>query len=98
MGFYFMQKYASLIDYSNEVCKERSEEYNLILFGSYSEIQAGCSVSACTEEEEERRVVVLRSLLKEGKVLLLQKLTDAYRRSGDLETRRAPQFVNLQFQ
>ena len=49
----FMQMYASLINYSNEICKERSEEYNLILFGSYSEIHAGYSVCACTEEEEE---------------------------------------------
>lgn len=49
----FMQKYASLIDYSNEICTERSEGYNFILFGSYYDIHAGCSVCACTEEEEE---------------------------------------------
>lgn len=47
-----MQMYASLIDYSNKTCKDRSEEYNLILFGSYSEIHAACCECACTEEEE----------------------------------------------
>lgn len=45
--------YAFLVNYSNKICKERSEEYNLILFGSYSEIHAVCSMCACTEEEEE---------------------------------------------
>lgn len=49
----FTQKYASLIDYSNEICTERSEEYNFILFGSYSKIHAGCSVCVCARTEEE---------------------------------------------
>lgn len=60
----FMQMYASLIDFSNEICRERSEEYNLILFGSYSEIHAGCSVCSCKEQEEECGAVVLWSLPK----------------------------------
>lgn len=51
--------YASLIDYSNKICKEKSEEYNLILFGSYSEIHAVCIVCACTEEKEESGATAL---------------------------------------
>lgn len=38
------------------------------------------------------------SLPAEGKFLLIQKQSDAYRRLGDLGRRRAPQFVIPQFQ
>lgn len=62
----------------------------MILFGSYFEIHAGCSVRARTGEEDGWGVAVLQSLPKEGKFLLLQMQTDAYRRPRDLETRWAP--------
>jgi len=47
-----VQIYASLINYSNEICKERSEEYNFILFGSHSDIPAGCSAQERKRSEE----------------------------------------------
>lgn len=92
-----MQMYASLIDYSNEICKERSEEYNLILSGSYSEIHAGCSLCACTEEEK-WRAVVSQDLSREGRFFVLHTQSDVYRRPSDVLTRWTPQFVNTQFQ